>query len=138
MATRSNRLIVVVYTPRGGENGPVTVAAFKAADSALCGSNGGFDSHTPPPYLYDMAGSYKKSRQQKAAIRDFGCGSFANSSGGTDGGRIPFSRRAATAYVHALGLDHLLYGDRAPSFGNCLKLRGTDGYQTALWIIIGP
>ena len=33
----------------GGENGPVTVAAFKAADSALCGSNGGFDSHTPPP-----------------------------------------------------------------------------------------
>jgi ABC-type lipoprotein release transport system permease subunit len=29
----------------------VTVAAFKAADSALRGSNGGFDSHTPPPHL---------------------------------------------------------------------------------------
>jgi hypothetical protein len=41
--------IVVVYNPCGGENGPVTVAAFKAADSALRGSNGGFDSHTPPP-----------------------------------------------------------------------------------------
>ena len=27
----------------------MTVAAFKAADSALSGSNGGFDSHTPPP-----------------------------------------------------------------------------------------
>jgi hypothetical protein len=39
----------VVYNRRGGENGPVTVAAFKAADSALRGSNGGFDSHTPPP-----------------------------------------------------------------------------------------
>jgi hypothetical protein len=41
----------VVYNPCGGENGPVTVAAFKAADSALRGSNGGFDSHTPPPHL---------------------------------------------------------------------------------------
>jgi hypothetical protein len=41
----------VVYNRRGGENGPVTVAAFKAADSALRGSNGGFDSHTPPPSL---------------------------------------------------------------------------------------
>jgi hypothetical protein len=50
-AARPNRLIVVVYNPRGGENGPVTVAAFKAADSALCGSNGGFDSHTPPPMV---------------------------------------------------------------------------------------
>ena len=40
---------MVVYNPCGGENGPVTVAAFKAADSALRGSNGGFDSHTPPP-----------------------------------------------------------------------------------------
>ena len=44
---------MVVYNPCGGENGPVTVAAFKAADSALRGSNGGFDSHTPPPtYLF--------------------------------------------------------------------------------------
>jgi len=45
---------VVVYNSRGGENGPVTVAAFKAADSALRGSNGGFDSHTPPPHLYGI------------------------------------------------------------------------------------
>jgi len=47
----TGRPIVVVYNPWGGENGPVTVAAFKAADSALCGSNGGFDSHTPPPHF---------------------------------------------------------------------------------------
>jgi hypothetical protein len=33
----------------GGENGPVTVPAFKAGDSALRESNGGFDSHTLPP-----------------------------------------------------------------------------------------
>lgn len=45
------RLVAVVYTSRGGENGPVTVAAFKAADSVLRGSNGGFDSHTPPPTI---------------------------------------------------------------------------------------
>ena len=43
---------IVVYTSCGGENSPVTVAAFKAADSVLRGSNGGFDSHTPPPILW--------------------------------------------------------------------------------------
>jgi hypothetical protein len=43
--------LYLVYNRRGGENGPVTVAAFKAADSALRGSNGGFDSHTPPPSI---------------------------------------------------------------------------------------
>ena len=51
---------MVVYNPCGGENGPVTVAAFKAADSVLRGSNGGFDSHTPPPtfnWIFD--GFYK-------------------------------------------------------------------------------
>src|SRR5215469_14382284 len=36
---------------RGGERGPVTFPAFKAGDSALRGSNGGFDFHTPPPTL---------------------------------------------------------------------------------------
>ena len=38
----------------GGENGPVTVPAFKAGDSAPSESNGGFDSHTLPPYLFDV------------------------------------------------------------------------------------
>jgi len=33
----------------GGERGPVTFPAFKAGDSVLRGSNGGFDFHTPPP-----------------------------------------------------------------------------------------
>jgi hypothetical protein len=37
------------YTGGGGEKGPVTFPAFKAGDSFLRGSNGGFDSHTPPP-----------------------------------------------------------------------------------------
>jgi hypothetical protein len=51
--------MVVVYNPWGGENGPVTVAAFKAADSALRGSNGGFDSHTPPPRsLFSVLSEY--------------------------------------------------------------------------------
>jgi hypothetical protein len=27
----------------------VILVAFKAIDSVLCGQNGGFDSHTPPP-----------------------------------------------------------------------------------------
>jgi hypothetical protein len=35
----------------GGERGPVTFPAFKAGDSVLRGSNGGFDFHTPPPNL---------------------------------------------------------------------------------------
>jgi hypothetical protein len=35
----------------GGERGPVIFPAFKAGDSALRGSNGGFDSHTLPPIL---------------------------------------------------------------------------------------
>jgi hypothetical protein len=34
----------------GGERGPVTFPAFKAGDSVLRGSNGGFDFHTPPPF----------------------------------------------------------------------------------------
>jgi len=39
------------YNPNGGEMGPVTCPAFKAGDSALRESNGGFDSHTLPPTL---------------------------------------------------------------------------------------
>src|SRR5260370_28203340 len=39
------------YTVPGGEKSPVTFPAFKAGDSVLRGSNGGFDSHTLPPYL---------------------------------------------------------------------------------------
>src|SRR5580704_1832359 len=42
---------VMMRTHNGGERGPVTFPAFKAGDSALRGSNGGFDFHTPPPYL---------------------------------------------------------------------------------------
>jgi hypothetical protein len=37
------------YTANGGERGPVIFPAFKAGDSVLSGSNGGFDSHTLPP-----------------------------------------------------------------------------------------
>ena len=33
--------------------GPVTCPAFKAGDSALRDPNGGFDSHTLPPYLLE-------------------------------------------------------------------------------------
>jgi hypothetical protein len=35
----------------GGERGPVTLVAFKAMDSVLRGQNGGFDSHTLPPFF---------------------------------------------------------------------------------------
>jgi hypothetical protein len=38
----------------------VTVPAFKAGDSALRESNGGFDSHTLPPYLTGMRDVRKK------------------------------------------------------------------------------
>jgi len=38
-----------MYYKHGGERGPVTFPAFKAGDSALRGSNGGFDFHTLPP-----------------------------------------------------------------------------------------
>ena len=34
--------------------------AFKAGDSVLRGSNGGFDSHTLPPYLSDLSEVAKK------------------------------------------------------------------------------
>ena len=37
----------------GGEWGPVTFPAFKAGDSSLRGSNGGFDFHTPPPSSFN-------------------------------------------------------------------------------------
>ena len=65
------RPIVVVYNPCGGENGPVTVAAFKAADSALRGSNGGFDSHTPPPYLIHSWTLDLCPREHEGTLRPF-------------------------------------------------------------------
>jgi hypothetical protein len=37
------------YNSRGGERGPVILAAFKAVDPALREPGGGFDSHTLPP-----------------------------------------------------------------------------------------
>jgi hypothetical protein len=48
--TRS-AVFLTCYTSPGGERGPVISPAFKAGDSVLSGSNGGFDSHTLPPYL---------------------------------------------------------------------------------------
>jgi hypothetical protein len=45
----------------------VTFPAFKAGDSVLRGSNGGFDSHTLPPYPFDVTDVTKKrgsKRQQ--------------------------------------------------------------------------
>ena len=32
----------------------MTFPAFKAGDSVLSGSNGGFDFHTPPPFLFNI------------------------------------------------------------------------------------
>jgi len=46
-----NLLFLTCYTSPGGERGPVISPAFKAGDSVLSGSNGGFDFHTPPPTL---------------------------------------------------------------------------------------
>src|SRR5712692_2461454 len=53
----------------GGEKGPVTFPAFKAGDPALRGSDGGFDSHTLPPYLFGIHKVTVGARRQKAAIR---------------------------------------------------------------------
>jgi hypothetical protein len=36
---------------------------FKAGDSVLSGSNGGFDSHTPPPYPLDLTEVAEKTRR---------------------------------------------------------------------------
>jgi hypothetical protein len=47
------------YTLTGGERGPVTFPVFKAGDSVLRGSNGGFDFHTPPPLLHDAERIFK-------------------------------------------------------------------------------
>jgi hypothetical protein len=43
------KLYNVMSCSIGGERGPVTFPVFKAGDSVLRGSNGGFDSHTLPP-----------------------------------------------------------------------------------------
>ena len=39
----------------------MTFPAFKAGDSALRGSNGGFDFHTPPPYFNSSKASQEDS-----------------------------------------------------------------------------
>ena len=42
----------------GGERGPVILPAFKAGDPALCGLDGGFDSHTLPPQKSNTTGVF--------------------------------------------------------------------------------
>ena len=62
------RPVLSRYTSSGGENGPVTVPAFKAGDSALRESNGGFDSHTLPPTLFcppRLAAESARSKPQR-------------------------------------------------------------------------
>src|SRR5580704_639170 len=59
---------VMMRTHNGGEKDPVIFPAFKAGDSALRGSNGGFDFHTPPPQTEGAA-----SRQNDEIIGS-GCG----------------------------------------------------------------
>src|SRR6266403_428305 len=49
VTSHESRVTRSSYTSPGGERGPVISAAFKAGDSVLRGSNGGFDFHTPPP-----------------------------------------------------------------------------------------
>ena len=48
--------------------------AFKAGDSVLRGSNGGFDSHTLPPYLAEMTTVAKKNEAAKGGIGTKGTG----------------------------------------------------------------
>jgi len=52
----------------------VTFPAFKAGVSALRGSNGGFDSHTLPPYLIGMKVVAKKNETAKSGINGKGTG----------------------------------------------------------------
>jgi len=51
----------------------VTSPAFKAGDSVLSGSNGGFDSHTLPPYLTEMT-TVAKNEAAKGGISGKGTG----------------------------------------------------------------
>ena len=60
VANTLHRYATMTLYPSGGARGPVILPAFKAGDSALRGSNGGFDSHTlPPPHRlqFDRAGT---------------------------------------------------------------------------------
>jgi len=58
----------------------VTFPAFKAGDSSLRGSNGGFDFHTPPPYLPNVyAGIFDVSavaQRGLSGLLAFPCGSY--------------------------------------------------------------
>jgi hypothetical protein len=85
--------IAVPIIVRGGERDPVILVAFKAIDPVLRGQDGGFDSHTLPPYPFDVS-DVKKTRQQKAATRDLWPGSCADSNGGTDGNWVSDSQSA--------------------------------------------
>jgi hypothetical protein len=52
------RCVIGCSCNNGGEKGPVIFPAFKAGDSALRGSNGGFDFHTPPPQIANVYADY--------------------------------------------------------------------------------
>src|SRR5258705_12575353 len=55
----------------GGERGPVISPAFKAGDSVLSGSNGGFDSHTLPPIIglkIDCVNDFNSDRESSGLL----------------------------------------------------------------------
>jgi hypothetical protein len=58
LSRRGCDLYTLVIVCNGGERGPVTFPAFKAGDSALRESNGGFDFHTPPPQVPSVYGAF--------------------------------------------------------------------------------
>lgn len=48
------------------------LVAFKAIDPVLSGQDGGFDSHTLPPYLFDGLGVAKKRGTKRQQEEIFG------------------------------------------------------------------
>src|SRR5260221_3919714 len=63
------KLCTLDDTNCGGAGAPVILPAFKAGDSALRESNGGFDSHTLPPFSSSevvLACRVQKTRLKKA------------------------------------------------------------------------
>ena len=48
-----------------GNSRQQTLPIFKAGDSVLCGSNGGFDSDTLPPYLFSLSEVTEKRGDNK-------------------------------------------------------------------------
>src|SRR5258708_13467289 len=53
------KLCTLDDTNCGGAGAPVILPAFKAGDSALRESNGGFDSHTLPPFSCSVYAAYR-------------------------------------------------------------------------------